>query len=156
MFLANLQKILHKLSYFLEKYLSLCEFSSNAFGEPYISFVLLYSCSMWFNVIQQHYRYKVFLQKGHQKFTYEQTKRSYNIVTPWFSVVDQPELIHGISLSLLAKYLPFCIDSLCSRNVAANWLVYDRYSDYLLKAHSLSSSEYKVRTFCLYLQIFVI
>lgn len=70
--------------------------------------------------------------------------------------VDQIELIHGISLSLLAKYLPFCIDSLCSRNVAANWLVYDRYSDYLLKAHSLSSSEYKVRTFCLYLQIFVI
>ena len=84
MFLANVQKILDKLSYFLEKNLSLCEFSSNAFGEPYISFVLLYSCSMWFNVIQQHYRYKVFLQKGHQKFTYEQTKRSYNIVTPWF------------------------------------------------------------------------
>lgn len=34
--------------------------------------------------------------------------------------VDQPGLIHGISLSLLAKYLPFCTDSLCSRNVAAN------------------------------------
>lgn len=34
--------------------------------------------------------------------------------------VDQPELIHNMSLSLLAKYLPFCTDSLCSRNVAAN------------------------------------
>ena len=34
--------------------------------------------------------------------------------------VDQPELIHDMSLSLLAKYLPFCTDSLCSRNVAAN------------------------------------
>ena len=32
----------------------------------------------------------------------------------------QPELIHNMSLSLLAKYLPFCTDSLCSRNVAAN------------------------------------
>lgn len=34
--------------------------------------------------------------------------------------LDQPELIHNMSLSLLAKYLPFCTDSLCSRNVAAN------------------------------------
>ena len=90
--------------------------------------------------------------KGHL----EKQKHLQNLCKCLIINVDQPELIHGISLSLLAKYLPFCIDSLCSRNVAANWLVYDRYSDYLLKAHSLSSSEYKVRTFCLYLQIFVI
>ena len=106
--------------------------------------------------ISKGHLWQVFLQKGHLKVTFK-TKNTYKIfVSAWFSFVDQIELIHGISLSLLAKYLPFCIDSLCSRNVAANWLVYDRYSDYLLKAHSLSSSEYKVRTFCLYLQIFVI
>gem|GEM_PF-1284652 len=34
--------------------------------------------------------------------------------------LKQPKLIHNMSLSLLAKYLPFCTDSLCSRNVAAN------------------------------------
>ena len=33
---------------------------------------------------------------------------------------NHDELIHNMSLSLLAKYLPFCTDSLCSRNVAAN------------------------------------
>lgn len=77
------------------------------------------------------------------------------VLSCWLVVVDQPELIHNMSLSLLAKYLPFCTDSLCSRNVAANWLVYDRYFDYLLKARSLPFSEYKVRSFCLYLQIFV-
>ncbi len=64
--------------------------------------------------------------------------------------MDQLGLIHGISLSLLSKYLPFCTDSLCSRNVAANRLVYDRYFDYLLKAHSLPFSEYKVRSFFVY------